>query len=134
MRVTVAYSFKAHFEAPIRAGTKAQTIRADRARHARAGEELQLYTGMRTKHCRLIGRATCMSVSPVQLDFGREVIIAGARPMIHDFVKLDEFARMDGFPDFLAMREFWRKEHGMLLSLRPWSGILIEWKDFRPAP
>lgn len=78
----VAYSFRAHFEAPIRAGTKAQTIRADRARHARAGEELQLYTGMRTQHCRLIGRAICMAVSPICINFAQERIEVGARRVI----------------------------------------------------
>ncbi|MEJ0016825.1 MAG: ASCH domain-containing protein [Acetobacteraceae bacterium] len=46
----VAYSFKRDFAAPILAGIKRQTIRADRRRHARPGEVLQLYTGMRTKH------------------------------------------------------------------------------------
>lgn len=38
----VAYSFRKRFGPPILAGTKAQTIRADRKRHARPGEEVQL--------------------------------------------------------------------------------------------
>jgi hypothetical protein len=45
----VAYSFRQQFRPPILAGTKRQTIRADRKRHARPGEQLQLYTGMRTR-------------------------------------------------------------------------------------
>ena len=64
------------------AGTKGGTIRAARKRsyyqkpgahrpagHARVGEELQLYTGMRTKHCRLIARKTCVAVEPITLVF-----------------------------------------------------------------
>ncbi|MFK5597639.1 hypothetical protein ACFZ8E_11600 [Methylobacterium sp. HMF5984] len=54
----VAYSFKARFAAPILAGTKAQTIPAERtgrSRHARPGEQLQLFSGMRTKHCLRLG-------------------------------------------------------------------------------
>ena len=47
----VAYSFKRRFREPILAGSKQQTIRADRKRHARRGEALQLYTGMRTTQC-----------------------------------------------------------------------------------
>lgn len=50
----VAYSFKRQFGPPILAGTKGGTIRNDRKRHARPGEELQLYHGMRTKSCTLI--------------------------------------------------------------------------------
>ena len=51
----VAYSFKKQFGPPILAGTKAQTIRADRKRHVRSGELVQLYTGMRTRQCRRLG-------------------------------------------------------------------------------
>lgn len=79
----VAYSFRQRFVAPIQVGLgtiehipgteyapKRQTIRANRKRHARPGEELQLYCGMRTKGCFLIGRARCTSVSGVRLQFG----------------------------------------------------------------
>lgn len=80
----VAYSFKAQFVEPIRAGLglptepqirpKRQTIRADRKRHARPGEELQLYRGMRTRQCFLIGRAACTEVTKIR------IIDAGDRP------------------------------------------------------
>ena len=48
----VAYSFNSRFEVAIREGWKTQTIRAGRKRHARPGEMLQLFCGMRTAHCR----------------------------------------------------------------------------------
>lgn len=67
----VAYSFRARFVVPIEAGTKRQTIRAPRKRHAKPGEEMQLYTGMRTRACRLIRLATCLSVWPVSLSMPR---------------------------------------------------------------
>jgi hypothetical protein len=47
----VAYSFKSFFAPQIIAGLKCQTVRADRRRHARPGEAVQLYTGMRTRAC-----------------------------------------------------------------------------------
>ncbi len=50
----VAYSFDRRFVPAIVSGAKRQTIRAHRARHARPGETLQLYTGMRTRQCRKI--------------------------------------------------------------------------------
>jgi hypothetical protein len=47
----VAYSFNPIFVGPILAGTKRQTIRAERKRHARPGEAMQLYTGMMRWWC-----------------------------------------------------------------------------------
>lgn len=86
----VAYSYKAGFVAPIRVGLglavldlhyelggylpgqpirpKRQTIRANgRRRHARPGEALQHYHGMRTTKCFKIGDARCKGVSDVRL-------------------------------------------------------------------
>ncbi len=60
----VAYSFQRHFVPAILAGTKCQTIRMPRrgrARHARVGDQVQLYTGMRTHACRKIGTARCVA-------------------------------------------------------------------------
>lgn len=48
----VAYSFHRMFAPDVEAMIKRQTVRAHRKRHARIGEPVQLYTGMRTKQCR----------------------------------------------------------------------------------
>lgn len=123
----VAYSFKQQFIAPILAGTKRQTIRAPRkgrSRHARPGDELQLYTAMRTKYCTLIGRAVCAEVVPVQLDFEHAVLtIGGERDGRRDF-----FARSDGFQDWSEMRDFWAKEHR---GVTVFDGVLIRWGGFK---
>ena len=115
----VAYSFKARFAEPIIAGTKGGTIRAawkmfdagavrrdgktflrhprrDTGGHARPGEELQLYTGMRTKHCRLIARKTCVAVQPIRLNFAHEVVTL-ADHLLTTPATLDPFALFDGF-------------------------------------
>jgi hypothetical protein len=63
----VACSFKRQITAPTLAGTKARTIRADRKRHAGAGETVQLFTGLRTRRCRQLGEARCTEVVPVRL-------------------------------------------------------------------
>jgi hypothetical protein len=61
----VAYSFQPMFELPIVLGTKRQTIRAaGKRRHARAGDTLQLYLGMRTPRCRLLATASCADIRP----------------------------------------------------------------------
>jgi hypothetical protein len=131
----VAYSFKQIFIEPIEAGTKRQTMRNERERHVRVGEEIQLYYGMRTRHCRLIGRALCAAVTPVALDFMNDrVVIGDGTPGIRvlgTFRKINDFARADGFRDWNDLIAFWAKEHPKVPDR--WSGVLIEWTAFRSA-
>jgi hypothetical protein len=107
----VAYSFQRRFVAPIREGTKVHTIRRQRRRHARVGEELQLYHGMRTRHCELIGRKWCTLVLPVELLVQRSGIVEAMvdRQSVSD---LDGFAARDGFADARDFGEFWLRMHG----------------------
>ncbi|MDO9443068.1 MAG: hypothetical protein Q7T73_19485 [Beijerinckiaceae bacterium] len=125
----VAYSFKKQFGPPILAGTKAQTIRADRKRHARPGEELQLYTGMRTRQCRLIARVPCITVYPCRLDFGLRMVFANDR-WIRTDKDLDAFAVLDGFRSWDVMGAFWRAEHP---DVSAFEGVLIRWTPLASA-
>lgn len=135
----VAYSFQKRFAEPILAGTKRQTIRADRRRHARPGEQLQLYTGMRTKHCRLILRATCESITPVRLRlhraFGPMTFIVGDRLLSVD--EMEEFAQADGFGaegyGVLDMTSFWFEQHGKGAEKIDFRGVLIRWCPIPPT-
>lgn len=129
----VAYGFKQQFVQPIVLGRKPHTVRANRtgrSRHARPGEALQLYTAMRTKQCRLIGRAVCADVLEIYLRFYKHpkddmVEIEGKRPVV--LSALDEFAYHDGFGSWVELRAFWLKEHG---ALRRFEGTIIYWRDF----
>jgi hypothetical protein len=132
----VAYSFKPRFAAPILAGTKIGTIRPDRRRHARPGETLQLYTGMRTRQCRLIKTARCVAVDRIRLyfrpDFTAVVIgepgnTAGDRTQVIE--DLDGFARGDGFADWSDLTAFWRETHGQ----NQFDGIWIRWHPKAPS-
>lgn len=124
----VAYSFKQRFVDPIRAGTKRQTIRADRKRHARPGEQLQLYRGMRTKQCELIGRAECIEVVKITILFD------DADDEAEGFVLpgfgfpggLNGFAIADGFASWGEMKAFWRENHP---GVNEFHGTLIMWGD-----
>jgi hypothetical protein len=108
----VAYSFQRRFAEPIIAGTKGGTIRADRRRHARPGEELQLYVGMRTKQCRLITRETCIAVDPISLDlFYWQVSWSCTQRWIKRTTDLDALAVFDGFQSFAEMQDFWLRTH-----------------------
>jgi len=127
----VAYSFRPQFRAPIIAGTKQQTIRADRKRHAREGETLQLYTGMRTRQCKAIGTATCFTVQPIRIEVENAVIGTQTGRTLTTIDELDNFARMDGFDDWKAMRAFWHENHP---DTPVFSGVLIRWTNFKEAP
>jgi hypothetical protein len=138
-----AYNFKARFIEPIRAGTKRQTIRAERlgrSRHARPGEVLQIYTALRTKRTELLGYATCVRVRSIRFEFSAcrnigesRIYISGGEGMPwRRFcpTSLDAFARRDGFEDWGELREFWALEHD---GVREFEGALIEWDGFRQA-
>lgn len=128
----VAYSFKPQFEAPILTGEKRQTIRAHRKRHAREGEELQLYVGMRTRQCRLLGIALCRSVEPVVIDVGDGIIhFWRTTESLTTKRDLNAFANRDGFEDWRAMQAFWRNEHP---SIAVFDGVLIRWHEMLPQP
>lgn len=125
----VAYSFQKQFAEPILAETKQQTIRAfGKRRHARVGDELQLYVGMRTKHCRLIMRAKCIADPTVRLDFVNDSvdIITSAGRTIASDCALDLFAKRDGFVSWDHLRAFWAKHHS---GVTVFEGICIRWES-----
>lgn len=127
----VAYSFKPGFAADIRSGTKRQTIRLPRKRHARAGEQLQLFTGPRMKPVRL-GAASCLAVRDVRLDFAENRVELDEFEVIDDWDALQDFAIRDGFspPErfhmapWEYMRRWWSKTHPDQPVFR---GVLIDW-------
>ena len=113
----VAYNFQTRFAHDVETGKKRQTIRAEGKRnHARPGDKIQLYTGMRTKQCRKLGEATC-TLSTYCAIYENN-ITTGNYPA----TDLDEFAQADGFHSFYEMKEWFRKTHGL-----PFIGRLIKW-------
>lgn len=127
----VAYSFKAQFAEPIDLGTKGGTIRNPRKRHAHAGEELQLYTGMRTRQCKLIARKTCISVGQVVLNFNTRLVHIYDVGQWESKRDLDAFAIFDGFRSWEDMRLFWSLTHntdrfvGVHIRWLPWPKELV---------
>lgn len=128
----VAYNFQARFAAAVENGTKRQTIRAPRkgrraahhgidtwlGAHAAPGETLQLYTGMRTRACRLLRTATCHDVSDVLIDENGR--FWSFRPQeLHD---IDYVAKADGFTSAHEMLTWFREAHGL-----PFRGVMIRW-------
>lgn len=123
----VAYSFKSRFAVAIREGWKTQTIRKGRARHARPGEMLQLFTGMRTAHCqRICPDVRCTEVMRIVISFDDEGEIERIATDGVPVRDLDAFAIQDGFIDASDMARFWRSEHGGLDGME-FIGVVIEW-------
>lgn len=130
----VAYSFKKQFVQPIRVGLssislsfdcppKCQTIRANRKRHARVGEELQLYCGMRTKHCYLIGRSRCTAVSRIIIWTSTMAIMIAGKLLTAR--QIGAFVKADGFASVHDMNQFWNENHP---GVDKFEGMLIEWE------
>jgi hypothetical protein len=120
----VALSFKGQFAGPIVAGTKRQTVRMQRKHPPRVGQLLQLYTGMRTKHCRkIVPDVPCTEVSLIMIvvDADHPELIAGitfdGRDMLRDreierFAVADGFTASEGCSARRAMGNFWMRHHG----------------------
>ncbi len=123
----VAYNFQERFVRAIELGQKRQTIRRDRplyGRHARLGDVLQLYTGMRTGRCRLIrDDVFCTSVMPCHIEFGPDGLITEIRAGGMQVRFLKEFASGDGFNSLADMSRFFVDAYGA----GPFEGVLIEW-------
>lgn len=139
----VAYSFKPSFARQVEQLTKLQTIRLPRKRHARPGEPLQLYAGMRTRACRKLvdPDPICRAVNPIKIHMvGSVIILIEIGPVpIDDRDQLEQFARDDGFdpkywhspqtmpPGITALKlmgRWWRDTHG----LERFEGVLIQWE------
>lgn len=123
----VAYSFHMRFADDVADGRKTQTIRARRKRHARIGEPVQLFTGMRTRHCRKLRVPDPVCVAVRALTIWPSDGPQGT--MIHfDMAPepeplTDEFAQADGFDDAADFTDFWLEHHGA----KRFDGVLIKW-------
>jgi len=133
----VAYSFHKMFAEPVASLRKRQTIRAERRRHARPGEPVQLYTAMRTRQCRklLDVDPICLDVAPISLviDANHEQLLAAVylRGCPLNNVEIEQLAWDDGFGGALFvdkarlhMGRWWLNAH----SAGQFDGVLIRWE------
>ncbi len=132
----VAYSFNKRFAEPIAFGhpttgiVKRQTIRAPRKRHARPGELLQLYQGMRTKHCvRIVPDQICTAVWRIRLWIARGYVeLPDTDEAFGTAARLDDFARADGFLHWDDMQAFWKAAHEQAADPEmAFEGVMICW-------
>lgn len=121
----VAYNFQKRFADLVASGEKQQTIRAPRrgrSRHARSGETINLFTGLRTKQVRRLKEATCTGCYPIMIH--RDSIHIGWPEGTKNLIAsdADTFAQADGFESFDDMQRWFQKTHEL-----PFLGVLIQW-------
>lgn len=124
-----AYNFQKQFAPAVESGQKRQTIRAlGKRRHARSGEHVQLYTGMRTRACRKL-------LTPDPVCTGNHELVLEGEEKLQAYVDgfyvfdMDGFARADGFKDAQEMRDWFKHTHGL-----PFKGVLIQWEHPAKEP
>lgn len=126
-----ALNFSARFADLVASGEKRQTIRAPRSDgrpHASPGQIIKLYTGMRTKECRLLALGVVESVErvvihPAGIEYnpGTDRVRSMWEAPLSDL--LNCFARSDGFKDWAELRDWFAETHGL-----PFTGTLIKWR------
>ena len=128
-----ALNFKAEFAEDVEYGHKRQTVRAPRKDgrpHCKVGDTLKLYTGMRTKDCRLLGEATVTRIARVKIEPTCMYVNDRLLPSAiydRDCEQTDnEFAEADGFKSFTDMANWFSDVHGL-----PFEGTVIEWHEPR---
>jgi hypothetical protein len=130
----VAYSFRPQFIDAIRSGTKCQTIRPiGKRRHARTGEPVQLYTGMRTSTCSKIVETDpictgChkIAIEIVQAKPTAQNIAHEIAEILIDGQAVDEsdIAWADGFDDVAEMAKWFGDQYGVGTFV----GVMITWE------
>ena len=113
----VAINFSERFAGPVERGEKRQTIR--RTKKCKPGDNLQIYTGQRTKACRKLLDAVCKKVAPVKIARGT-LEVDGAVYMPDEATA---FARDDGFASYEEMFRWFSDRY----ATHRFEGYVIQW-------
>ena len=108
----VAFNFKKEFVPHIKSGKKRMTIR--QTKRCDVGDDMQLYTGQRTKQCKKIMDAVCSDVFKIYIT---ESGVGCPR-----FTSMKNLADLDGFKSPVEMREFFKNQYGL-----PFEGYAHVW-------
>jgi hypothetical protein len=118
-------NFKSRFAGAIQAGQKLQTIRRHRKVPIEPLDRLYLFTGMRTKKCRLLATAMCISVDPIRVyNGGIWTRLKGSclTRWLGRGAEQEAFARADGFRNAAEFHRFFGPDFaGDLIRWKPWA-------------
>lgn len=116
-----AYSFKERFVPLIKSGDKRQTIRNKRKGQAKAGDNLYLFYGMRTKYCYRILDTICTGAAEIIITANGKVKV-GKKWLTQQ--QREALAKNDGFESFDVMMRWWKQTHK---DKWPFIGDIIYW-------
>ncbi|MCZ4281675.1 hypothetical protein O4H49_12870 [Kiloniella laminariae] len=125
-----AFNFQKRFATQITSGTKLSTIRAerkDKRSPAAVGDEVTLYTGMRTKNCNKLAKARISAVRTFMITNRRNndgfdfTGYLDGMPLSE--TSLHQLAIADGFENAQEMIEFFDKTYSI-----PFAGWHISWE------
>jgi hypothetical protein len=114
-------NFKKDFVPLILDRSKPHTIRRERKHPIKVGDTLQLYYGLRTKSCILIGTAPCIRIQEVDIYPGNKVLLNEAW-LIDE--QIWELARRDGFSETSEFFNFFKAAYAL-----PTSNMRLIWWD-----
>ncbi|MEM9734219.1 MAG: ASCH domain-containing protein [Pseudomonadota bacterium] len=126
-----ALNFQKRFADDVERRIKRQTVRAhrkDNRPHCKVGDRLKLYTGMRTKKCRLLDVVTVTRIDTIKINtidmwLNGNLLHATLHSRDADMTD-DEFAEADGFDGFMDMAAWFAETHGL-----PFEGVVIYWGE-----
>jgi hypothetical protein len=113
-----SFNFKKQFAGLVEAGVKTQTIRQMRKRPIRVGDDLYLFTGLRTSKCRRLITTVATEVIAITID--HDEVVLGCDPLRRD--QVCELAKADGFESVSEFKDFFSSHYGF-----PFFGQLIKW-------
>lgn len=122
----VAFNFMARFASSVEDGTKRQTIRAaGKRRPPILGEQLQLYTGMRSRDCRLLRSAPCLQVHKIAMELATRRVRIQLGDVVRelDTDEINQLAKDDGFASSDLFFAYFTETHG-----ETFGGYLIKWE------
>lgn len=121
-----AYNFSPEFADDVEHRRKRSTIRLT-DKGSKVGDTAYLYTGQRTKECRLLGTSTLVAVEPIEImEFC--IYIGNSSNAIYEPAVIDLIARSDGFKDYADMAAWFKAKYNIKsLTETPFVGFLHVW-------
>jgi len=123
---TMILSFKKQFIKPIQDGSKIHTIREDRPNRWKAGNSIQMATGVRTSKYNMFQAGKCVSTQEIVIWWGDPHIYQHPAIQVDGYVlKPDEVVRLSENDGFILLEDLykWFSEN--------FTGKIIHWTDKR---
>jgi len=116
-----ALNFKKQFVPLVLSLLKPHTIRQERKHPIKVGDTLQLYYGLRTKSCVLLGTAPCVRIQHIDIYSGNKVLLDETWLTGNE---IEQLAQRDGFAKVSDFFSFFEQTYAL-----PTSNMRLIWWD-----